>query len=343
MELNLLDCVFYRLAENARLEGLSLCNDAVWRVSIEAIDDIETMTRQARSGTSGWNSNCIIDRRSGYDDDDDDDGHYRHQLEHNRNQWQQRLVPFARLKDLTIEVNGRSVAPLVALLEPSSSLTRLAITVLCWPGPAAVDAATAAAAIIPTLATLQQLQSLDLELYSYNRGQAGKTSLTPSNLHALQRLTQLRVLRLAADSGAADLTDADMAALLRAQPHLHTLAFDAATWRPWRSLLRAIGEACPCLRRLAVNNDCFLAPTFDGATCTPLFPQLHELKLVELMWDGIYVSGYVCVPNHISYCFSCSLGRLLSCELAALRSTYDFPLMTITLEVVAKGRGVVRN
>ncbi len=299
----LLDCTFHVLAEHARLETLSLRNLGAWLVSTASILDIAMTARQAGGGISSGNSNCINSHGAGYDNHchhHRHHHHHHHRSKQKRHQAQQLLVLFARLNALTIAVDCQAV-PALAALFASSSLTRLAIFVHRRPGSDTADAA----AVMPSLATLLQLQVLDLRLHGPLYEPDYQTSVTASDSRALQRLTELRVLRLSADSGADDLADADIAALLRALPHLHTLALDAVTKTARQGLLGAIGQASPRLRRIAVENNCYLAPTFDRASCTPLFPHLQELRLFAVNWDGFYDARYVCASSQINYGHIC--------------------------------------
>jgi hypothetical protein len=170
--------------------------------------------------------------------------------------------PFAELLDLLITVRSRAMRPLAALL-PAVTILSAVISDVASTG--------VAERVLPACAALPLLQILRLRL-------SHRTSVPPASFRALRALTQLRELSIVAGS-AEHVEDDDLAYVLRAMPHLRTLVLRIPTLGLSMTALRAVGAACPTLRRLDFPTRIDLAATFSDEQTVPLFRALEFLSL----------------------------------------------------------------
>jgi hypothetical protein len=166
----------------------------------------------------------------------------------------------------------RAIPSLLALLP---CLTRLSLHLLAenangvgGSGGAVNNAAGASITrALEMLAKFSRLQSLYLIC---------RHDLAPADIRLLHNLKELQSLEIR-NYGENDATDDDVAALLHALPHLHTLSYLGEMRRLSNNALCVIGSAGPLLRSIDMTCHLKLPPTIVQQT--PLFPAVEFLKL----------------------------------------------------------------
>ncbi len=176
---------------------------------------------------------------------------------------QRRRQPFEHLKTLDIAIDSQAV--LLSLVSVIWSVRRLTLAIR---GRSFTDYAST---IFLPFVFLRQLRALHLDL-------GGAACIFRGDIRPLHDLTELRELSLL-DATAGDITDEDVAKLLRALPRLHALAFSFHVPQTTSQLLQVIGESRPQLRRLTLSSSWSPGPSMDNAPVRPLFPCLEYLLL----------------------------------------------------------------
>jgi hypothetical protein len=176
--------------------------------------------------------------------------------------------PFATLEHLEIFIDLAALPALVPLVQ---QLMHLDINLNEGPGSAAdVDS-------FRLLATLTQLHRLEVSLPSLMR-------VSPKDMRALHRLTQLRHLALHDGSLSSQVADADVAALVRALSDLRALILHTYSGRALSdTVLRDIGLAGRNLRCISYHGWICLTQTLRPTPAdTPQFPRLEQLCVSRL-------------------------------------------------------------
>jgi hypothetical protein len=198
---------------------------------------------------------------------------------------------FAPLNALDISIDAVSMTPLARMFP---ALRRLSVNATNRLGGLKRGAFFAA------IGSLAALRSLDVEP-TYG------VKFTQSDLRALQRLAQLRCLRLHHCESAPDLAAADVLHVLCGFRHLRTLFFELY-WSPPPDTLAVLGTALPHLRDLTMTHAFYLALAFDrveqqaklqGRLPPPLFRNLERLRVSR--FDSLGQLNSISSYCHVSH------------------------------------------